>query len=95
MPEYTKDEALAFIGAIRLPLAGKPGFKWLVERLSGLSAYIEAVEAENERLNGYLDSANVRGDYESHVARNRGDHAGTALEETPEPRPESRSHESG
>jgi len=68
MSEYTKDEALAFIDAIRLTLGGKVGFKWLAERLSNLSAYIEALAAENDRLNAYLDWADARGDYESYRA---------------------------
>lgn len=66
MSEYTKDEALAFIDAIRLTLSGKIGFKWLVERLSALAAYIESVTADNERLNAYLDSAHLRDGYESY-----------------------------
>ena len=68
MSEYTKDEALAFVEAIRLTLDGKVGFKWLVEKLSDLAAYIESLAAENERLNGYLDWANARGDYDSYCA---------------------------
>lgn len=68
MSEYTKDEALAFINAIRLSLDGKVGFKWLVEKLSDLAAYIESVAAENERLNAYLDWTNARDDYESYRA---------------------------
>ncbi len=68
MSEYTKDEALAFIEAIRLTLSGKVGFKWLVEKLSSLAAYIESIAAENERLNAYLDWAKARDDYESYRA---------------------------
>lgn len=75
MSEYTKEEALAFIDAIRLTVSGKTGFKWLVERLSGLSAYIESISAENEQLNAYIDWANARSDYESH----RATHPDTAL----------------
>jgi hypothetical protein len=66
MSEYTKDEALVFIKAIRLTLGGKVGFKWLVDRLSDLGAYIEFITAENERLNAYLDWANSRDDYDSY-----------------------------
>lgn len=69
MSEYTKDEALAFINAIRLTLDGKVGFKWLVERLSDLTAYIESITAENEWLNAYLGWADSRDDYESYRAR--------------------------
>ncbi|MDZ7261488.1 MAG: hypothetical protein ONB05_05215 [candidate division KSB1 bacterium] len=68
MSEYTKDEALAFINGIRLTLGSKVGFKWLVEKLSGLAAYIESITAENERLNAYLDWANLRNEYESYCA---------------------------
>ncbi len=68
MAEYTKDEALAFVEAIRLMIDGKVGFKWFSERLSGLSGYIESVAAENERLNAYLDATGVRGDYEAYSA---------------------------
>jgi hypothetical protein len=64
--EYTKDEALAFIDAIRLTLDGKVGFKWLVGRLSELSAYIEMITAENERMKAYLDSTGSATDYESY-----------------------------
>lgn len=68
MPEYTKDEALAFVSAIRLTLGNKVGFQWLVERLSDLAAYIESLSAENERLTAYLDRAGTRSDYESYCA---------------------------
>lgn len=66
MSEYTKDEALAFIDAIRLTLDGKVGFKWLVEKLSALSGYVESIVAENERLNAYFDAADAREDYQSY-----------------------------
>ncbi|MDP2181105.1 MAG: hypothetical protein Q8K99_00855 [Actinomycetota bacterium] len=66
--EFTKDEALAFIEAIRLNLDGKVGFKWFVERLTHLADYIESVAVENERLNAYLDWAKARDDYESYCA---------------------------
>jgi len=65
MAGYTKDEALTFIEAMRRTLAGKVGFSWFVERLSDLSAYIESITAENERLNAYLDESDSRDDYES------------------------------
>lgn len=68
MSEYTKDEALAFIDAIRLTLDGKVGFKWLVEKLSALSGYVESIAAEKERLNAYLDAANAREDYQSYCS---------------------------
>jgi hypothetical protein len=65
---YTKDEALAFVNAIRLTLGDKVGFKWLVEKLSDLAAYIESLAEENERLNAYLEWAGAREDYESYRA---------------------------
>ena len=68
MSEYTKDEALAFVNAIRLTLDGKVGYRWLVEKLSHLAAYIESIAAENERLNAYVDDANARDDYDSYCA---------------------------
>ena len=68
MSEFTKAEALAFIESMRLTLVGRVGFRWMVEKLSGLAAYIESVTGENERLNAYLDWANARDDYESYCA---------------------------
>lgn len=66
MPGFTKDEALAFIGATRLAVEGKVGFKWLVDKLSDLASYVESMAAENERLNAYIDAAGAREDYESY-----------------------------
>ena len=68
MREYTKDEALVFIDAMRLTISGKVGFKWMVDRLSDLTSYIVSVTSENEQLNAYLDSANAKEDYESYCA---------------------------
>jgi hypothetical protein len=68
MPGYTKDEALAFIEAMRLTIAGKTGFKWMTERLSDLGAYITAVSADNEELNRYIDATGEREDYETYRA---------------------------
>jgi hypothetical protein len=68
MAENTKDEALAFIHATRMTLEGKVGFKWLVEKLSELAAYVERIAAENERLHAHLDAAGMREDYESFCA---------------------------
>jgi hypothetical protein len=48
--EFTKGEALAFIDAMRRTMEGKTGFKWYAEKLSDLSAYVEALADENERL---------------------------------------------
>jgi hypothetical protein len=65
MPESSKEEVLAFIDAMRLTLEGKVGFKWVVDKLSGLSAYIESLSADNERMNAYLDAAGLRDDFDA------------------------------
>lgn len=70
MAEYSKDEALAFLEATRRLLGERVGFKWLVEKLAGLSDYLESLATENESLNTYLDVRNVRTDYESYLAEN-------------------------
>lgn len=75
---YDKGEALAFIDAMRLTLRGKTGFKWLVEKLADLAAYIESVADENERLNRYIDSTGARDGYESYRATHPGDAPGGA-----------------
>lgn len=67
MAELTKDEVLAFIDAMRRTLEGKVGFKWLVERLSDITAYVESITAENERLNAFIDSAGSRAGYEAYA----------------------------
>jgi len=72
MSEYTLDEALTFLTAMRLTLEGKVGFKWMVEKLSLLASYVESIADENERLNAYLDSSNTRADYESYRAKESG-----------------------
>jgi hypothetical protein len=66
--EYTKDDALTFVEAMRLMLNNKVGFKRTTEKLSDLATYIESVAAENDRLNAYLDSAGRRADYEAYVS---------------------------
>jgi hypothetical protein len=60
MLEYTRDDALTFVEAMRLMLNGKVGFKRT---------------AENERLNAYLDSAGMRAEYEAYASAHplRGD----------------------
>lgn len=65
MGEHTKDEALAFIESLRLTVAGRLGFRWMGEKLSSLTDYVESVTAENERLNAYLDEIGARDDYEA------------------------------
>jgi hypothetical protein len=69
MSVFNKAEALAFIESMRLTLVNRVGFRWMVEKLSGLAAYIESITGENERLNAYLDWANARDDYESYCAK--------------------------
>jgi hypothetical protein len=53
---------------MRLTLVNRVGFKWMVDRLSGLSAYVESIGAENEQLNAYLDSSGARSGYESYLS---------------------------
>lgn len=65
MQEFTKEEALAFIDAMRLTLDGKVGFKWLVEKLGALSGYIESIADENAAMSEYIDSSGAREDYET------------------------------
>lgn len=67
MSEFTRDEARAFLNAMRLTLHGKVGFKWLVERLSGLEGYIDQTAAENEQLNAFIEWSGARADYEAYV----------------------------
>ena len=64
MPLLAKDEALAFIQAMRLTLEGKVGFRWMAEKLAGLAAYVESIETENAHLNAFVDSSGARGGYE-------------------------------
>jgi len=40
-----------------------------VEKLSGLSGYIESLSAENTRLNAYLDASGTRADYDAYDVR--------------------------
>ena len=68
MSAFTRDEALAFIESMRLTLVNRTGFRWMVEKMSALAAYVSSIAAENESLNAFLDSAGARGDYESYRA---------------------------
>ncbi len=70
--QYTKDEALAFIDAIRMTIAGKVGFRWMTEKLAALGAYVESVAAENERLHAYLDATGGQADFEAFAAGSGG-----------------------
>lgn len=73
MEEYTKDEAEAFIDAMRMTVEGKPGFRWMVARLSGLSGYLRATAEENALLNAYVDQTGGREAYEAWAAERKGD----------------------
>lgn len=42
MATFTKQEALTFIESIRMTLAGKVGFRWMVEKLADLEVFIAA-----------------------------------------------------
>lgn len=46
----TREEAVAFVDALRLTLGDKVGFQWMVAKLKALTEYIEAIADENERL---------------------------------------------
>lgn len=69
MAEYTREDALTFIEAARVSLAGRVGFKWYAEKLADLSAYVEALAGENERLNAFIDSVGAREKYETYDQR--------------------------
>ena len=67
MSAFTRDEALAFVQALRLHIDGKPGFTWFSQRLVALIEYMEGNAAEVERFNAYLDWADCRDDYEAYA----------------------------
>lgn len=67
MSPYDREEALAFVDAMRLAIEGKVGFSWHAERLGALRDYIEELSAENETLNEFLDRSHMREQYEAHV----------------------------
>ncbi|MCL2492074.1 MAG: hypothetical protein FWE87_04915 [Coriobacteriia bacterium] len=46
----TKEQALAFVEAMRLTVKGKKGFTWLTGELDDLHSYIESIADENEQL---------------------------------------------
>ena len=66
--EFTKDEALAFIEAMRLTIVDRVGFRWMVEKLSSLAVYIENTANDDERLNAFLDQTHTRDAYDSYCA---------------------------
>jgi hypothetical protein len=68
---------------MRLTLVNRVGFRWMVERLTSLAAYITVIADENEQLNRYLDSSNARGEFESYCADHSADaHSGIASDTT-------------
>jgi hypothetical protein len=69
MPELNKQEALAFVEAMRLAITGKVGFRWLSDRMESLRSYIETTADENALLNNYIDHAGVRADFEAFAAQ--------------------------
>lgn len=68
MAAYAKEEALAFVDAIRLTIQGKTGFKWMAEKLTDLSSFIDSMGAENQALNAYVDEAGLRDEFEAYRA---------------------------
>lgn len=72
MSAYSRDEALAFVEAIRANLTGKTGFRWFVERLTQLEGYIKELDSENMALNEYVDSIGARDDFEAHRSGEQG-----------------------
>jgi hypothetical protein len=61
--EFTEDEAVAFIESMRLTLVNRVGFRWMVERLSSLTAFIESTAEENARLRAYIRSAGAQDEF--------------------------------
>lgn len=72
MTQVTREDALSFIEAIRLTVAGKAGFKWLDEKLSRLRDYVEALADENESYRAYLEETGAAADFESFRSRRTG-----------------------
>jgi hypothetical protein len=66
--QFTKDEAVAFIESMRLTLVNRVGFRWMVERLSSLTAFVESVSEENERLQAYIRSTGTQAEFETFSA---------------------------
>jgi hypothetical protein len=67
MEEFTKDEALAFLEAMRRQLEGKVGFAWMTGKLAGLGSYIGSLADENARMRAYLESTGQRDGFESYA----------------------------
>ena len=65
MTEFDRDEALAFIEAMRLTLGDRVGYRHMSEKLLALAAYVRSVTDENEQLRAYLDSVGSRAGWEA------------------------------
>ena len=65
MADLTQEEALAFIESMRLTVAGHVGFRWMTQKLATLAAYVDALGAENRRLNAYVDSKGLRAEFDA------------------------------
>lgn len=68
---YTKNDALAFVDSIRILMANRTGFKWLMVDLDQLTAYIESSADENESMKEYLQEVNGVDDFEKYCSRKR------------------------
>lgn len=65
MTQVTREDALSFLEAVRLTVAGKAGFKWLDEKLSRLRDYVEELADENEEYRAYVEETGAAADFES------------------------------
>ncbi len=68
MAVETREEALAFVDAMRLTIQGKVGFRWMTERLSELTSYLDALADENGRLNAFIEQSGAREAYDAFSA---------------------------
>lgn len=66
---YTREDAVAFIEAMRMTVEGKVGFKWMTAKLELLGAYVDELAAENERVHAYLDATGTRADFDAFAAQ--------------------------
>jgi hypothetical protein len=57
-------EALAFIESLRLMSRGKPGFRWLDEKLERLGALVKQLAEENERMRAFIGSRGLEKELE-------------------------------
>jgi len=80
MAVETREEALAFVDAMRMTIQGKVGFKWMTERLSELTGYLVKIADENDRLNAFIDASGSRDDYTAFAATATDDDASGAAQ---------------